>query len=79
MYKLFYYTTKLQKIIDITKQFDTFSCKYFGVTIKVAIFAACDSHWDRYLGMTAAMTQIPVPSMTIQRNDFRGFFRMTAY
>jgi len=23
-----------------------------------------DSRWDRYLGMTTAMTQVPVPSMT---------------
>ena len=23
-----------------------------------------DSRWDRYLGMTAAMTQVPVPSAT---------------
>ena len=22
------------------------------------------SHWDRYLGMTAAMTQVPVPTAT---------------
>ena len=24
-----------------------------------------DSHWDRYLGMTAAMTQIPVPTAAL--------------
>ena len=24
--------------------------------------SSSDSHWDRYLGMTAAMTQIPVPT-----------------
>ncbi len=23
------------------------------------------SHWDRYLGMTAAMTQVPVPTARI--------------
>ena len=28
-----------------------------------------DSHWDRYLGMTAAMTQIPVPTAATTRAD----------
>ena len=26
------------------------------------IFLVACSHWDRYLGMTAAMTQVPVPT-----------------
>ena len=39
MYKLFYYTTKLQKISDITKQFDTFSCNYLEAPIIICIFA----------------------------------------
>jgi len=28
------------------------------------------SHWDRYLGMMTAMTQVPVPSMTMTFYDY---------
>ena len=30
-----------------------------------------DSRWDRYLGMTAAMTQVPVPMTTLDRWKLR--------
>ena len=31
----------------------------------LSVFTACrESHWDRYLGITAAMTQVPVPVTT---------------
>ena len=29
------------------------------------IFPELISRWDRYLGMTAAMTQVPVPTATL--------------
>ena len=29
------------------------------------IFPELISRWDRYLGMTAAMTQVPVPTATM--------------
>ena len=31
-----------------------------------------DSHWDRYLGMTAAMTQIPVPTAAPHGCHYEG-------
>ena len=31
--------------------------------------AAFSSRWDRYLGMTAAMTQVPVPTAIIKLCD----------
>ena len=36
----------------------------------------CRSHWDRYLGMTAAMTQVPVSTATRETevSGFRFFF-----
>ena len=37
-----------------------------------------NSRWDRYLGMTAAMTQVPVPTATMARvsllQDFYDFW-----
>ena len=31
----------------------------------LSVFTACrESHWDRCLGITAAMTQVPVPVTT---------------
>ena len=37
------------------------------------------SRWDRYLGMTAAMTQVPVPTATDAFDTFTtsGFQRIT--
>ena len=32
------------------------------------------SRWDRYLGMTAAMTQVPVPTATIRDFSFFSFY-----
>jgi hypothetical protein len=31
----------------------------------------CLSHGDRYLGMTAAMTQAPVPTATVSLAEFK--------
>ena len=39
------------------------------------ISAICSSRWDRYLGMTAAMTQVPVPVTKYGCCSFKLSFR----